>query len=54
MLFSWLEALEKRKHRPENPETFNEVTWIHCSVGPKLEPSEVESDETQVRISYAR
>ncbi|KAF8220591.1 hypothetical protein L208DRAFT_1333034 [Tricholoma matsutake] len=53
-LYSWLTSLEERQKRA-TPDAENvarqqsqtATTWIHCSVGPKLEPGEEEVDKAQ-------
>lgn len=53
MLFSWLSSLEEKQHRnsAENTEglTLQTGVWLHCSIGPPLEPGEI--DETKVQVS---
>ncbi|RDB24794.1 DSC E3 ubiquitin ligase complex subunit 3 [Hypsizygus marmoreus] len=55
-LYSWLASLEERQKRaapdaenggPQPPATPDGTTWVHCSVGPKLEPGEEEEGKTQ-------
>ena len=59
-LYSWLETLEERQRRaaaanegdsnsPLGDTALN--TWLHCSVGPKLEPGEEEEKKVQVGTS---
>ncbi|KAF8198038.1 DUF2407 C-terminal domain-containing protein [Pholiota molesta] len=58
-LFSWLTVLEERQQRanapdaetpstataaPTAPAKASNTTWIHCSVGPAMDPSELEDD----------
>ena len=54
-VFHWLKVLEEQ-HRPstETSETSEgrSIIWLHCSVGPKLEPGE--EDETKVQVCWAR
>lgn len=51
-LYSWLEALEERQQRAIVTEEDNvqhpaksSTTWVHCSVGPAVEPGNDDSDE---------
>lgn len=53
-LYSWLTSLEERQKRAtsnaENvaqQQSQTSTTWIHCSVGPTLEPGEEEVDRAQ-------
>ena len=58
LLYSWLETLEERQRRatftseagdtPGHGGTASTI-WLHCSVGPKLEPGE--DEETKVQVS---
>ncbi|KAG6866202.1 hypothetical protein C0991_007227 [Blastosporella zonata] len=51
-LYSWLSSLEERQKRVAPIDSSNApllqltpaITWIHCSVGPKLEPGETEEE----------
>lgn len=56
LLFPWLTSVEEKQHRgtPENPDTAPQTStvWLHCSVGPQLEPGEV--DETKVQVRRTR
>ncbi|EKM52060.1 uncharacterized protein PHACADRAFT_102061 [Phanerochaete carnosa HHB-10118-sp] len=55
-LYSWLESLEERQRKAlESSEGQDQTaspsiptTWLHCSVGPKLEPGEEEETKVQV------
>ncbi|KIM53458.1 hypothetical protein SCLCIDRAFT_1222777 [Scleroderma citrinum Foug A] len=62
-LRSWLSALEERQHcsslsneAPPSPvQTPTAVTWLHCSVGPKIEPeTEAEDMPQTVQIQPLR
>ena len=52
-LFTWLSALDE-KHHTTNPDAVDgaqappTTVWLHCSVGPQLEPGE--EDETKVQV----
>ncbi|KAG6857733.1 hypothetical protein H0H87_004149 [Tephrocybe sp. NHM501043] len=54
-LYSWLASLEERQKRAAPDDSNNSsqsqpssvITWMHCSVGPKLEPGEPEEGTTQ-------
>jgi hypothetical protein len=58
-LYSWITTLEERQRRaisdaengPQQPS--NVTTWLHCSVGPKIEDGEESEDvNTQVGIYF--
>jgi hypothetical protein len=60
LLYSWLASLEERQKRaaPDDEKgaqnataTPTTTTWMHCSVGPKLEAGEEESDEGKTQVS---
>ncbi|KAJ3557177.1 hypothetical protein NM688_g1612 [Phlebia brevispora] len=49
---SWLASLEDKQHHNETSESFEasqppSTIWLHCSVGPQLQPGE--ADETKVQ-----
>ncbi|KAF8995501.1 DUF2407 ubiquitin-like domain-containing protein [Cyathus striatus] len=48
-LYSWLESLEERQQRAieDNGQhaAKSSTTWIHCSVGPQIEPGKEDNDE---------
>ncbi|KAG6884996.1 hypothetical protein C0993_006647 [Termitomyces sp. T159_Od127] len=58
-LYSWLASLEERQKRAAINEMNNgqhsshpgSITWIHCSVGSKLEPGETEEGKIQANLS---
>ncbi len=53
-VYSWLASLEERQRRAQpdtteaQPDVSVSTTWLHCSVGPKMEPGE--EDETKVQV----
>jgi hypothetical protein len=54
LLHEWLKTLEERQERAtsRSQEVLKEdhlVTWLHCSVGPKIEPGESEEETPLVR-----
>ncbi|TFK44449.1 DUF2407 C-terminal domain-containing protein [Crucibulum laeve] len=55
-LYSWLVSLEERQQRAATDDDTGEqqpakaTTWIHCSVGPKLEPGE-EGDDGKAQVA---
>jgi hypothetical protein len=61
LLYSWITTLEERQRRATSDEAnemqqpSNITTWLHCSVGPKVEHGE-ESEETntQVCVNFPR
>lgn len=55
-LYSWLTSLEERQQRVVAEEGGGEVhqpavstTWLHCSIGPKIEPGE-DDDGRKVQV----
>ena len=57
LLHPWLSTLEDRQLRAKMPDTSSPspqphtITWLHCSVGPTIEPgTETEGDPPQVRM----
>ncbi|KAF4577294.1 hypothetical protein EYR40_009346 [Pleurotus pulmonarius] len=50
MLYEWLSLLEERQKRALDdtlpPSDSKEHVYIHCSVGPKMDPSEEEAEES--------
>ncbi|KAF5385934.1 hypothetical protein D9615_002291 [Tricholomella constricta] len=60
-LYSWLASLEERQKRAapddaigaqQSPHPPSGITWIHCSVGPKLVPGEAE-EEGRTQVSHS-
>ncbi|KAI0086979.1 DUF2407 ubiquitin-like domain-containing protein [Irpex rosettiformis] len=53
LLYSWLDSLEERQRRvvskvaEGSSDASQSSTWIHCAIGPKMEPGE--EDETKVQ-----
>ncbi|KAF9070784.1 DUF2407 ubiquitin-like domain-containing protein [Rhodocollybia butyracea] len=47
-VFSWLKSLDERQEAAGSPAS---AVWVHCSVGQKLEPSELENDEAKEQVS---
>ncbi|KAG0700610.1 DUF2407 C-terminal domain-containing protein [Suillus ampliporus] len=57
LLHEWLTTLEERQVRASarSQEISKEdhlVTWLHCSVGPKIEPGDSEEEKPQARGSW--
>jgi len=55
LLYEWLKTLEERQerastHSQEVTKEDHLVTWLHCSVGPKIEPGE--SDEEKPLVCW--
>ncbi|KAG1723036.1 DUF2407 C-terminal domain-containing protein [Suillus paluster] len=53
LLHEWLTTLEERQERAsarsqESSKEDHLVTWLHCSVGPQIEPGESEEEKPQV------
>lgn len=54
LLHSWLSTLEERQLRANEspsddlPSQPHIITWLHCSVGPKIDPGAQVEDEPQV------
>lgn len=55
LIYTWLKSLDERQQRAA--QTFGPQSaapppapWLHCSVGQRLEPSELESDEGKEQV----
>jgi len=54
LVYSWLKSLDERQQRAAQefgPQSSAPAAWLHCSVGQKLEPSELENDEGKEQTS---
>ena len=53
LVYSWLKSLDERQQRAAQefgPQSSAPAAWLHCSVGQKLEPSELENDEGKEQV----
>ncbi|KII90664.1 hypothetical protein PLICRDRAFT_697169 [Plicaturopsis crispa FD-325 SS-3] len=53
-LYDWLSSLEERQNRAvsdttadNQPAEKNATTWLHCSVGPKMDEGEIEGEDVK-------
>jgi len=57
MVFPWLKSLDERQKRAiegnkEDVSVPSVASWLHCSVGGKLEDNEEESDEGKTQVGF--